>query len=50
MKVVRAKMRKRTPPMIPMTRSEKYWEMKDPLRTAMPVASQWPAVAPRATT
>ena len=47
--VVRAKTRKRPPPTKPMTRSDRYFEMKEPPRTAMPVAAQWPAMAPKAT-
>mmetsp|Transcript_9660 Transcript_9660/g.21566 ORF Transcript_9660/g.21566 Transcript_9660/m.21566 type:complete len:209 (-) Transcript_9660:522-1148(-) len=44
--VVRAKTRNSTPPTMPITLSERYFEMKEPPRTAIPVAAQCPTMPP----
>jgi hypothetical protein len=47
--VVTAKTMKRDPPMIPITRSDRYLATTAPPETAIPVATAWAAMAPAAT-
>ena len=44
-----AKTMNRTPPMIPMTFSDRYFAKTAPPETAIPVATAWAAIAPAAT-
>jgi hypothetical protein len=44
-----ANIKKRVPPIIPITFSDKYFATTAPPETAIPVATAWAAIAPTAT-